>query len=717
VLALFRASLAANTSNSGATYKEFLRARARSKALEYLRSQRSLWQPLTARRDSATRTDRGRVGQPNQQVENHGGSDLSAIVSRDQRQARFEHAKACDCPRLPTPCSCSQHVVPDLGRARPLTQACAEYSLRPQLPPVPLLQSRLDTDTAVLAHAGGNTDEDEPPNELLSPESRRWKRIQNVHRFRDQQSLPVSDHAAPLDDPQEASSDFIHLPVTQPLGNSKLAGNPVLNTAELYAGIRRIDATTRAYNSTGNSKKDALNMVSEHLKPTHSESLVQRQSRPNTLLGAGRADPFSTFPIKLDMMSQKCVDHFIHAMPFIEFNIEEGALLNPNRHIAFYSVFSSPAAFHAIVATGAVHLASLCTEKTSVVATHHLIQSVRLLREALEAFDQNTSPGIVQAMAELAANEDFRGQHESSKLHLRGLRDFISLLGGITALELAPRVQLLSCYVCNSVSASYLPRVRMRRTVYNRSSNSADVVFSQIADSASNLSGETRRNVGDIIEHVHQFRRFLSRIIEETRPVRNSLSVRRVVMNFFHPGSGLYDILSMSRADNMHSGGLGPKGNHRMSCLLIISLRLLGFVENEQATMDYLGKLRMLFQKYRLKDHPNPRLLHFVLLQDGAPSQSGDSGFLWKVVSFTQVYKLLSARMKEHINNIILSFLTSCGTGPVSVTLDLKPLLQDVFSALVCSAPAEGGEGPNQKWENRAARRLFDPRGSSSSSN
>jgi hypothetical protein len=671
------------------------KARAKLKALQDLRSGRSLWQPLTARRGSVTRADLGRLSQSNPQAENYSGSAPSG------RKAPSEHAKACDCVDLPAPCSCGRHVVRELGRARPDTQAYAEYSLRQPPPSLQQCQPQLDKDAPVFAYVGGGTDNEECPDELVSRGLRRWKHELNVHRFKSQQSLPVSDHAAALEGLKEGSLDFTGLTDAQPFETQKPACKPALNSNELYPGIGRIDDTTRAYNSIGDSKEDPVNVASVYHDTGSSfsypsTSLSHRQNIANTSLGASRVDPFSTFPVNLDKISQKCVDHFIHAMPFIEFNIDEGAPLNPNRHIAFASAMSSPAAFHAIVATGAVHLASLYGEKTSLVATHHLGQSLRLLRKGLQTFDRNTWAGTVQAMAELAATEEFRGHHDSSRIHISGLRDFVSVHGGIEALELTPRVQLLSCYVWNSISASYLPKVRMRRALYTRPSKSMAFILDQMAESSSDVSGSMRKNLSDILEHVSEFMKLLSRVMEQTYPDCQPSGVRSVLINFFRPGNGLHDMLSMSAEDKMRSGGLGPKGNHRMSCLLLITLKLLGFVDNEQAMMGYLGELLRQCQKYDLMAYPNLRLLHFLLLQDGAPNQIGDTKMAWKVVRLMQVYKLLSAQMREYVNNTILNFLSCCGTYDICITFDLKSLLQDVFSALVCSEPVEGAVCQNQ---------------------
>jgi hypothetical protein len=698
-------SLSRNPGDEGVELRRHVqrvsRTRARLKALQGLRSGRSLVQPLTARRASPTRADLGTVGHSNPRAENCSGLDQSGVVSSEQCQAHSEHTKACDCPDLPTPCSCSLHVLLDFEGAGPNTQVDAEYSRRQPPSPLQPRQPRFNEDAANFAYIGSSADDEEPPDELVSRELRRPEGIQHVYRSKNYQCLPVLDHTATLQDPQEISSDFTGLPNAQPLGTYNPACKPTLDTYELYPGTGRIGETTGVYNSTRHSKEDAMSITSERLNTVTSVSrpstaLLLRQNTPNAWLGAGRIDPFSTFPVNLDKISQKCVDHFIHEMPFIEFNIDEGALLNPNRHVAFASALSSPAAFHAIVATGAVHLASLYREKTSVVATHHLAQSLRLLREGLQTSNRNTWAGTVQAMAELAATEEFRGHQESSRIHLTGLRDFVLLHGGVEALELTSRVQLLSCYVCISVSASYLPKIRIRGRFKTHSPNAVAFLLNQIAESPSEFSGNIRRHLSDILAHVHEFMKLMSRIMEQTYPGCNSSGVRRILASFFRPGNGLHDILSMSAEDRMRSGGLGPKGNHRMSCLLLITLKLLGLVDNEQAAMGYLGKLQKLFQKYDLKAHPNPRLLHFLLLRDCASTQVEDTSMSWKVVSLMQVYKLLSTQTSEYVNNTILDFLTSCGTYITNVTLDLKVLLRDVFSALVCSETVEGAAHQNQ---------------------
>jgi hypothetical protein len=72
----------------------------------------------------------------------------------------------------------------------------------------------------------------------------------------------------------------------------------------------------------------------------------------------------------------------MHGMPFREFDIEEHSRLNPPRDLAFVGSMSCPATFHALIATGAIHLSNIRQIKASFIA-YHLAESLRLLQEGL----------------------------------------------------------------------------------------------------------------------------------------------------------------------------------------------------------------------------------------------------------------------------------------------------------------------------------------------
>jgi len=88
-------------------------------------------------------------------------------------------------------------------------------------------------------------------------------------------------------------------------------------------------------------------------------------------------------------------------MPIDEFGVNEGSPLVPTRHLIHTT---SPAAFHAILATGGVHLAMIRGCPESSVTSYHMAEAMRLLREGLqESQNPKTMAGLIQAVTELIA--------------------------------------------------------------------------------------------------------------------------------------------------------------------------------------------------------------------------------------------------------------------------------------------------------------------------
>ena len=107
-----------------------------------------------------------------------------------------------------------------------------------------------------------------------------------------------------------------------------------------------------------------------------------------------------------DYQSNKCKVN--RDMPFQEFGIGDEACLNPPRDLAFIGSLDRPAAFHALLATGAIHLTSIRHVKASFIA-YHLAESLRLLQEGMK---KGTNPinikSLIGAAAALASVGDRR---------------------------------------------------------------------------------------------------------------------------------------------------------------------------------------------------------------------------------------------------------------------------------------------------------------------
>ena len=394
----------------------------------------------------------------------------------------------------------------------------------------------------------------------------------------------------------------------------------------------------------------------------------------DTYFSAARSDPFGTLPIVLDQESTRCLDHFNTSMPYLEFSIYEGAPLIPSRHLAFRSALETPAALHAIIATGATHLGSLYQVESSHLIQHHIGQALRQLRVDLSNINQSNWSRVAQTMAEMAAGDEFRGQLQSSSVHLNGLRELFGTFGGIEKLRDTPKVQLLTCYVLNASSATYFPTLRCTRGTFNSlreilsyGASSSDLLYATDLTRIG-LSKAQRRILHAVSSHVRDFCHFMHTITPPSQTSHNAtiLNLRATTQRRFTTtttSNRLLHRLSISTLDQKRFGGLGPKGHHRVSCLFTIVLNLLRLSETSTSSaplLSYLERLQPL-------NHLNLRLLQFILMQGFSLSteevKMEDDALSWEVVRFMQVYKLLGERWKRGVNEMLVGFLAGDGAG------------------------------------------------------
>ena len=406
---------------------------------------------------------------------------------------------------------------------------------------------------------------------------------------------------------------------------------------------------------------------SSFLIPHHDDSQLQERPRANReastvsqYFSATRTDPFCTLPVPLDSESAKCLDHFNTSMPYLEFCVYDGAPLIPSRHVAFRSALETPAAVHAIVATGATHLASLYGVQTSHSIQYHIGQALTLLRANILAVDRSNWSRVAQTMTEIAAGDDFRGQIQNSRLHLNGLRELMGNFGGIERLQDKPKVQLLTCYVLNGSTAAYFPIIRCARGTFDKTKGILcnDNPISEPPKAVDllgiGLNKSQRRVILELSAHMRDFCTFMNRV--GSQPDNNLdpsiLRLRKILPHYFYPENKLRRRLSIAALDQERFGGLGPKGNHRMSCLFTIVLKLLRLSD----AADYQG-LTLYLEKLQYLSHPNVRLLQFILMQDGTEVQMNDATMSWEVVRLTQVYKLMGEEWRRAVNAVLVGFL------------------------------------------------------------
>jgi hypothetical protein len=373
-------------------------------------------------------------------------------------------------------------------------------------------------------------------------------------------------------------------------------------------------------------------------------------------LDTTRRDPFNSMCVDMSNDAAGCLDHHSTGMAYVEHSVTDNSPLIPNRHLALQSALDNPMALHAIIATGALHRAQLSGIDASAVAAKHLALSISLVMHALDHVGIHNWMDLVQAMNELAACEEIRGDRHSCRTHLNGLRQLLLLFGGIEQLAPRPRLQLLVCFLMHATRSTYFP-------VFSLSA--ADLTWlckGLLSNQASPVTMfgpiQTKSALSLVYSHVVHFCAFMNRIAEWTKQTGD---ITGIVGRYFRSNNDLALMITTTARDEQSFNGLGPKGNHRMATLFIICKTVEQLViEGDRSLLElYLEKLQYLYVK-------NIRLFKFYVMQDGTEVKMKDAKLQWDVVRLMQIYKASDDHLRERISLCLVQFLrrTSEYTGP-----------------------------------------------------
>ena len=157
--------------------------------------------------------------------------------------------------------------------------------------------------------------------------------------------------------------------------------------------------------------------------------------------------------------------------------------------------------------------------------------------------------------------------------------ELMTVYGGIENLEATPNIQLLGCYVLNGGTASYFPVIQLSLHSLERLNHwrSMDRSLPRF-----DLTMFQNKTLADLQQHVREFVELVNRIANMgDRYSSATLSIVRKTLlpRHFFVESKLLRRVSVSANDSHHLGGLGPKGHHRISCLLTIVCQILRYCD------------------------------------------------------------------------------------------------------------------------------------------
>ncbi|KAM0664467.1 hypothetical protein ACQRIT_001633 [Beauveria bassiana] len=169
---------------------------------------------------------------------------------------------------------------------------------------------------------------------------------------------------------------------------------------------------------------------------------TQVLSGMNMVLGNCRLDPFDQFPVKLTAQHHKLMMHWLTMYANMTFGESVKAKFNPLRDVFFPLDLSNAAAFNAVMAQSAAHLARMQGRMRLTEALHFKAEAIRILSEWMADEKMAMSDDVLAAISRILAYERYWGTEAEWLVHRAGLQRLIDQRGGIRALQSNWRLEL-----------------------------------------------------------------------------------------------------------------------------------------------------------------------------------------------------------------------------------------------------------------------------------
>lgn len=135
------------------------------------------------------------------------------------------------------------------------------------------------------------------------------------------------------------------------------------------------------------------------------EEIHPSSTSARTLLGAGRMDPFQTFPVRADVSMSELIDHYITIMPATFYGVR---CRKPIHRELYRIAISHQASIHAMIAYASKSLDFLRCSDASSLTLNHTMRAVQGVNEGLLATNHgqdDRDDGVMLSIAMLAFAE------------------------------------------------------------------------------------------------------------------------------------------------------------------------------------------------------------------------------------------------------------------------------------------------------------------------
>jgi len=392
-----------------------------------------------------------------------------------------------------------------------------------------------------------------------------------------------------------------------------------------------------------------------------SEPLEIRPLDPQTLLGAGRVDPFESLPVKSNFSTNALVDHYVCTLSYMVFRMATRTDFNPIKE-TFKLAVQDPVSFHAILTYASSHVACLHGMQSTEQVIEHKGKTLQLLTKKLDPAQMDNSDGTIMAVQQLTSIEEHWGRADIAKTHWKGLKQLVDSRGGLAEIrKSALRLETLIDFTDLATNANQPPDP----------TPPASSIISSLPPPRLNASSdffyETSLlfNLPDLSHYRAQFRQFLSNIsaltVECIAYSQASLShplniPRRLLM--LRPGTTLHKLLS---APHQERSGI-PFNQTQVYCqmgvLIYLSITFFDYRQDPGMIGYFLKTQDLNIVEWDLEYLPSIETL-LLVFQRGEPGTELDRPErMWWTGRMVGMLKSVSGDDWERIKDSLFRFVT-----------------------------------------------------------
>lgn len=377
-------------------------------------------------------------------------------------------------------------------------------------------------------------------------------------------------------------------------------------------------------------------------------------SSPKTLLGAGRVDPFQTYPIESTWEVHQLVDHYHFVIPSLLHRHWGRSISHPMPIMDLFEVYrQDPVPFLGMLHHASHHLAKLKNDKTETPQIlNYKYRTIRFLNERLTATKGPYDDGTIVGAGLLANAERIWGDRSVSRMHWSAVRRMILDRGGFPAFKENKLVHTKLIWSFIALSGA--------------SPAGNPVYVDNFADSVADESGEPRktafhRSCDEFLAFFVKRKADSIKAVPTSQADREHHSRYSLRCQVFRPGTRMFAVLARVETGYSSPDKRRAVDNCRMACLLYLNAVVAEYGDFSARTEKFLETFSHFVEDDDLDCTLSAEHLSWALIRGIEDTEHNER--VWMVSRMVGVLKRADQTTWEDVEEALRLFLVMSEDG------------------------------------------------------